>query len=75
MCTFDAPIARCEMIHCMVLTDQTRMQCALEHACPEGTVCPWAGYFSEPIALAPVQASKRRVSARSGAGRSSRTNK
>ena len=36
MCTFDAPIARCEAMNEMVLLDETRRECALEHGCPPG---------------------------------------
>lgn len=46
MCFFDSPIARCEAVHEMVLTDQTQRQCALEHGCPPGRVCPLDGCFA-----------------------------
>lgn len=48
MVTFDSPIARCEAMRVMVLTDQTQAQCAREHGCPPGTLCPLCGYFVEP---------------------------
>lgn len=48
MSTFDSPIARCPAVREMVLTDQTQAQCAREHDCPPGTVCPLCGYFVEP---------------------------
>lgn len=46
MSIFDAPVSRCETMHCMVLTDQTQRQCAEEHGCPKGTDCPWQGCFT-----------------------------
>ncbi len=46
MCTFDAPIARCETMHQMVLLDETRKECACEHGCPPGQTCPLAGCFA-----------------------------
>lgn len=46
MCTFDAPISRCEAMRVMVITDQTQRQCACEHECPDGMVCPLLGCFS-----------------------------
>lgn len=47
MSVFDAPIARCNAVHEMVLTDETQAQCAAEHECPPGRDCPLQGYFSE----------------------------
>jgi hypothetical protein len=47
MSTFDSPIARCEAIREMVLTDETQAECAREHECPPGQVCPLCGYFVE----------------------------
>jgi hypothetical protein len=41
------PIERCELQHTMVRIDQTQRQCALEHHCPEWTVCPDGAYFTE----------------------------
>ena len=46
MCTFDAPISRCEAMRCMVITDQTQRQCATEHECPPGMACPLCGCFT-----------------------------
>ena len=46
MCTFDAPIARCETMHQMVLLDETRKECACEHGCPPGQICPLAADFA-----------------------------
>lgn len=57
MCTFDAPIARCEAMHVMVITDLTQAQCACEHECPNGVVCPLDGFFTGVVigdAIAPV---------------------
>lgn len=47
MSIFDSPIARCEAIREMVLTDETQAECAREHECPPGRVCPLCGYFVE----------------------------
>ena len=47
MSIFDAPIARCEAIHEMVLTDETQFECAREHECPADRDCPLKGYFTE----------------------------
>lgn len=46
MCTFDAPISRCEIVREMVITDQTQRECAFEHGCAPGTRCPLEGFFS-----------------------------
>ncbi len=46
MSIFDAPIARCDAIHEMVLTDETQCECAREHECPPGRICPLHGYFT-----------------------------
>lgn len=48
MSFFDSPIARCEAMRQMVLTDETQAQCAREHDCPPGFKCPLCGYFTEP---------------------------
>ena len=58
----DFPLARCEFARTLVLTDETQGECAREHACPAGTVCPLCGYFTETTgisegAVAEVQAS------------------
>ena len=47
MTFIDSPIARCEAMRQMVLTDETQAECAREHGCPPGTVCPLCGYFTE----------------------------
>lgn len=47
MCTFDSPIARCEAVHEIVLTDETQAECAREHGCPSDRICPLCGYFVE----------------------------
>ena len=47
MSIFDSPISRCEAVHAMVLTDETQAECAREHDCPPGRVCPLQGYFPE----------------------------
>ena len=46
MCTFDAPISRCELMREMVITDQSQKQCACEHNCPADTRCPLADVFT-----------------------------
>ena len=48
MSAFDSPIARCEAVHELVLTDETQAECAREHECPPGRICPLSGYFAEP---------------------------
>ena len=48
MSFFDSPIAPCEAVHEMVLTDETQAECAREHECPPGRVCPLCGWFVEP---------------------------
>ena len=52
MSIFDSPIARCEAVREMVLTDETQAQCAREHECPADRICPLCGYFVEPADLA-----------------------
>jgi len=47
MSFFDAPLARCEAVRQMVLTDETQAECARDHDCPPGFKCPLCGYFSE----------------------------
>ncbi|HET6719056.1 MAG TPA: hypothetical protein VFH22_05395 [Rhodocyclaceae bacterium] len=46
MCTFDAPISRCEVVREMVITDQTQRECAFEHGCAPGIKCPLGGFFT-----------------------------
>lgn len=48
MSIFDSPIARCEAVREMVLTDETQAECAREHECPPSRACPLDGYFVEP---------------------------
>lgn len=55
MCTFDSPISRCELMRCMVLTDQTQRQCAAEHGCPEGVRCPLVACFTGVEIAEPVR--------------------
>jgi hypothetical protein len=47
MSFFDAPLARCEAVRQMVLTDETQAECAREHDCPPGFKCPLCGYFTD----------------------------
>lgn len=51
MSFFDSPIARCEAVHEIVLTDETQSECAREHDCPPGFECPLNGYFTESSGL------------------------
>jgi len=48
MSIFDSPIARCETVREMVLTDETQAECAREHECPPDRACPLNGYLVEP---------------------------
>lgn len=48
MSVFDSPIARCNAVHEIVLTDETQAECAREHGCPPGQICPLCGYFAKP---------------------------
>ena len=47
MSFIDSPMARCDFVREIVLTDETQAECAREHECPPGTVCPLCGYFTE----------------------------
>ncbi|NTV11965.1 MAG: hypothetical protein HGA47_14535 [Zoogloea sp.] len=47
MSIFDSPVARCEAVHEMVLTDEKQEECAREHDCPPGRICPLDGCFAE----------------------------
>lgn len=47
MSVFDSPIARCEAVREMVLTDETQAECAREHDCPADRICPLCGYFAD----------------------------
>jgi hypothetical protein len=49
MSVFDSPIARCDAVREMVLTDETQSECAREHDCPPGRICPLTGYFADEI--------------------------
>ena len=46
----DSPIARCEEAHVMVRIDRTQEECAYEHQCPLGRMCPLAGCFANMFA-------------------------
>ena len=52
MSIFDSPIARCEVVREMVLTDEIQAECAREHDCAPGQPCPLGGYFSETSGVA-----------------------
>ena len=43
---FDSPIERCPVCQQMVTLDQTRFECAREHGCEAGTVCPLERCFT-----------------------------
>ena len=45
MSVFDSPIARCEAVREMVLTDVTQAECARDHDCAAGQICPLCGFF------------------------------
>lgn len=47
MCFFDSPIARCEVVRELVLTDETQVECAREHGCTPDTPCPLRAYFTD----------------------------
>ena len=51
MSFLDSPIARCEAVRQMVLTDETQAECAREHGCPPDLKCPLCGYFVEPVGV------------------------
>ena len=56
MSFLDSPMCRCELMRAMVLTDQTQGQCAEEHTCPPGQLCPLRDCFSdEEIAASEVR--------------------
>ncbi len=42
---FDSPIHECAVCGQMVLLDQTQRECAREHDCDGGVVCPLEQYF------------------------------
>jgi len=61
MSIFDSPIARCEAVREMVLTDETQAECAREHACPPGRVCPLCGYFTEQSGISEMTIETKRI--------------
>lgn len=63
MSYFDSPIARCEAVREMVLTDETQRECAAEHACPADRQCPLAGYFTETSGISEPLADTSEASA------------
>ena len=42
---FDSPMEHCPVCGQMVILDQSKAKCGLEHACKPGTVCPLEKYF------------------------------
>jgi len=61
MSIFDSPIARCEAVREMVLTDETQAECAREHACPPNRVCPLCGYFAEQSGITETSIETNRI--------------
>lgn len=61
MSLFDSPIARCEAVREMVLTDETQAECAREHACPPDRICPLCNYFAEQSGRSESQEEAPRV--------------
>lgn len=51
MSIIDSPIAPCEVVHEIVLLDETQAECAREHGCPPGTACPLADCFAKVSGL------------------------
>ncbi len=47
MSFFDSPVGRCTRLQEMVLLDETQEECAHEHDCPAGTVCPLDRCFAQ----------------------------
>ncbi len=62
MSFFDSPLARCEAVRQMVVTDETQAECAREHDCPPGFKCPLCGYFTESSGIS-EEASEQVLSA------------
>ena len=62
MSFFDSPLARCEAVRQMVVTDETQAKCAREHDCPPGFKCPLCGYFTESSGIS-EEASEQALSA------------
>ena len=62
MSFFDSPLARCEAVRQMVVTDETQAECAREHDCPPGFKCPLCGYFTESRGIS-EEASEQALSA------------
>ncbi|MBL8429716.1 MAG: hypothetical protein JNJ95_07505 [Dechloromonas sp.] len=62
MSFFDSPLARCEAVRQMVLTDETQAECVREHDCPPGLKCPLCGYFTESSGIS-EEASEQVLSA------------
>lgn len=53
MSFFDSPIGRCPVVREMVLLDETQAECAREHECPPGQVCPLEDCFTRVSGRAP----------------------
>lgn len=54
MSFFDSPIGRCPVVREMVLLDETQAECAREHECPPGQVCPLEECFTRVSGRAPA---------------------
>ncbi len=61
MSFFDSPISRCEPAHALVLTDQTKGECMIEHGCPRGRQCPLDGCFARISGLSESEIPKKAV--------------
>ncbi len=46
-----SPIARCEAEHTMVRINQMQRECAREHGCPAGRICPLGACFANIHAI------------------------
>ena len=53
MSYFDVPVGRCEVMHIMVMTDQTEAECTLDNGCPVGRRCALAS------SLTPIHGAER----------------
>ncbi len=56
MSFIDSPIGRCEAVKEMVLLDETQVECAREHQCPHGRICPLDGCFASMSGVSEEQA-------------------
>ena len=52
MCFLDSPFSACDVVHEMVLTDETQAECAREHGCQKHRACPLCRCFTDTSGLA-----------------------